>query len=238
MFHVKHLSPVHPIEHIRLICARNGLTLSDSQLHALRCYGELLGQWNRKLNLISRRDEQDLWFAHILHSLAPWFVLTAPAGARVLDLGTGGGLPGIPLAILRGDLRVVLLDSVKKKTVALREIVDALRLENAEVRTGRAEDRSFRETFRCDLVIARAVAGLSDLIRWSRPLVRDARGSSPAGRVPPGTLIAMKGGDLESELRQARIKAGGVPIEVIDLSFEGSHEAGLADKKLILVRLG
>jgi len=221
-----------------LICGRNGLALTDTQRDTLRAYGELLSLWNRRLNLISRRDEEDLWFAHILHCLTPWFFLRLPRDATVLDLGTGGGLPGVPLAILRSDLTVVLLDSVKKKSAALQEIVGALGLTNAAVRTGRVEDRSFRQTFRCEIVIARAVAALSDLIRWSRPLLRNGHGArSLAGDVRSGTLIAMKGGDLEGEIRQARIKSGDVPIEVIDLNFEGSHETGLVDKKIVLAAL-
>ena len=229
---------MHPIERVRLICSRNGLALTDAQVEALRSYGELLSSWNRRVNLVSRRDEEDLWFAHILHSLSPWFVVTIPPGAVVLDLGTGGGLPGIPLAILRSDLKIVLLDSVKKKSAALAEIVRTLGLPNAEVHTGRAEEKPFRDTFRCDIVIARAVAPLVDLVRWSRPLLR--AGTLPAGgtgMVPFGTLIAMKGGDLEAEIRTAQTKGGTMRIDVRDLRFDGSHEAGLVDKKLLLVSL-
>ena len=171
----------------------------------------------------------------------PGSFLRLPVGITVLDLGTGGGLPGVPLAILRSDLRVVLLDSVAKKTAALAEIVRDLGLGNAEVLTGRAEERSFQQTFRCDVVIARAVASLVELIRWSRPLLKQK---------PPATTQAFsggslsrhthcdEGGDLAGEIRQARIKIGDVPIREISLSFEGSHEAGLVEKKLVLVTLG
>lgn len=230
---------MHPIERVRLICSRNGLTLTEHQAEALRAYGDLLIAWNRKLNLISRRDEEDLWFAHILHSLSVWFFLRIPAKSTVLDLGSGGGLPGVPLAILRSDLRLVLLDSVKKKTVALEAITRELGLANVEVRTGRAEERSFQQTFRCNVVIARAVAALEDLVRWSRPLlVSSSHEPRAAGEVASGTLIALKGGELEGEIRAARVKGGAVSIDVRDLVFDGSHEAGLVDKKVILVGLG
>ena len=130
------------------------------------------------------------------------------------------------------------MDSLKKKSAALGEIVRALALPNAEVRTGRAEEKEFRELFRCDIVIARAVARLTDLIRWSRPLLRanEALARGP-GLVPPGTLLAMKGGDLEAELRMATSKTPTLLIDIRDLHFEGSHEAGLVDKKLLLVSL-
>jgi 16S rRNA (guanine527-N7)-methyltransferase len=225
---------VHPIEQVRRICADNGLTLSDAQVEALRAYGELLGAWNRKVNLISRRDEHALWFSHILHSLAPWFYVRLPPDVGVLDLGSGGGLPGIPLAILRNDLRVVLLDSIKKKTLALEQIVQELGLANASVRTARAEDPSFRKSFRCDVVIARAVAPLDTLIRWSRHLLVGG-GSGTPGLVAPGTLLAMKGGELEGEIQRARVKAGAFGLEVIDLSFRESHQFALEGKKLLVV---
>lgn len=228
--------PTHPLERVLRICARNGLQLGASEAGLLRAYGELLADWNRKINLISRRDQDDLWQAHILHSLSPWFYVRLPAGALVLDMGTGGGLPGIPLAILRTDLRLVLLDSISKKTAALGEIVRALGLPNVEVRTGRAEESAFARTFRCDYVMARAVASLEDLIRWSRPLLRP--GLEAAGQeVPSGTLIALKGGDLEAEIERARIRTGVSTPRVIDLGFDGSRDAGLVDKKLVLLRL-
>src|SRR5512141_689453 len=82
------------------ICRDNGLPLDDHQLDLLRRYVELLRAWNVKVNLISRRDEENIWWSHILHSLSILFFLTPPECVKVLDLGTGGGLPGIPLAIL------------------------------------------------------------------------------------------------------------------------------------------
>ena len=225
---------MHPIEQVRRVCADNGLALSDAQVDLLRAYGELLGSWNRKLNLISRRDDQALWFSHILHSLAPWFYLRLPPDVTVLDLGSGGGLPGIPLAILRNDLRVVLLDSIQKKTLALEQIVQELGLPNASVRTGRAEDPSFRRSFRCEVVIARAVAPLDMLIRWSRRLLT-GKGTGGPGLVAPGTLLAMKGGEVEGEIQRARVKAGAFDLEVIDLSFRDSHQFALEGKKLLVV---
>lgn len=99
----------------RSICHANGLTLDDMTLQRLSAYVELLSSWNTKINLVSRLDAQNLWLTHLLHCVSVLFFVKIPAKAKVLDLGTGGGLPGVPLAILRPDLDITLLDSIRKK---------------------------------------------------------------------------------------------------------------------------
>jgi len=108
------------------ICRDNGLRLEDRQVDLLRRYVDLLRGWNARVNLISRRDEENIWWSHILHSLSFLFFLQPGQGMRLLDLGTGGGLPGIPLAILRNDLHIVLLDSIRKKTAAVQEMAEQM----------------------------------------------------------------------------------------------------------------
>jgi 16S rRNA (guanine527-N7)-methyltransferase len=108
MFHVE-----HSIEFAH-ICRKNGLVLSDEQLRLLSLYAALLLAWNAKVNLISRKDEENFWLSHLLHCIAPMFLFAMPASARVLDIGTGGGLPGVPLAIANPGWSVTLLDSIGK----------------------------------------------------------------------------------------------------------------------------
>lgn len=227
------------------ICRNNGLPLDDHQLDLLRRYVGLLRDWNSKVNLISRRDEENIWWSHILHSLSILFFLTPGGGMKLLDLGTGGGLPGIPLAVLRNDLHIVLLDSIRKKTAAVQDMVEQLALPDIRVETGRAEELAGKDgwagTF--DIVVARAVAPLEDLVRWSKPLLRRARGEPvqhrlafPAGR-PMNTplLVALKGGDLAEEIRRAQQRVQGAVISANTLVFPGSEELGLEDKRLITV---
>ncbi len=227
------------------ICVANSLRLDDRQLDLLRRYVELLRDWNAKVNLISRRDEENIWWSHILHSISIFFFLKPEEGMDVLDLGTGGGLPGIPLAILRNDLHIVLLDSIRKKTAAVRDMVGQLKLGNVQVVTGRAEEQGPESVLvgAFDIVVVRAVAALQDLVRWSKPLLRSAAGKGishrfevPAGRplrVP--LLVALKGGDLVEEIRRAHQRVPGAVIAEHVPVFPGSEELGLEDKRLVTV---
>jgi len=221
------------------ICARNGLPLDDRALTLLREFAAQIEERNRQLNLVSRADTASLWTAHILHSLSLLFVLKIPERATVLDLGTGGGFPGVPISIVRPDLTMVHVDSIAKKTNALREMLRAIGLSN-QVLTGRAEEiaRSPEWQHRFDLVLARAVAPLADLVRWSRPLLKirpldDTPGHAQLLSVP--ALVAMKGGDLTEEITRARATSRPAHITVIDLDFPGCREAALEEKKLIVV---
>ncbi len=225
------------------ITRENGLSLDDQQASLLERYVGLLQEWNTKINLISRRDAENVWTAHILHALSILFSVQMPPRIRVLDLGSGGGLPGIPLAIARPDLTVVLLDSVAKKMRAVGDIISRLGLQNVSVVCARAEDAVRRKD--CagmfDCVVARAVAPLTDLIRWAKPL---ARRPSPLQLGVRGTnvrqlpqLICLKGGDLEGELRQAAIKTGALDADVLEIVVRGGPVAGLEEKKLVIVSL-
>jgi 16S rRNA (guanine527-N7)-methyltransferase len=224
-------------------CTRNGLFLSESQLVLLKRFVDGLLEWNSKINLISRRDQENIWFSHVLHSLALLFFVELPEGIRILDLGTGGGFPGIPIAIARPDVEIVLLDSIKKKTMAVQDLVDRLGLAGISVWTGRAEQFHLNEPVneKFDLVLARAVASLRDLVRWSRPYLKISTttpGEIIVGKrmrlTSPG-LIALKGGDLEREIAETKIKESVRFVRVIRMSFEGCLALGLEDKKAIIV---
>ncbi len=212
------------------VCRKNGLALDEPALARLERYADLLREWNVRVNLVSRRDTENLWSAHLLHSVSILFVADLPVAATVMDLGSGGGLPGIPLAIVRPDLRVVLVDSIAKKSAALSTMVSELGLPNVEVVCGRAEQLGPGHERRYGVVIARAVAPLEDLLKWSAKLYD--RG------VPGGPmLVAFKGGDLEEELARAKMRGKGVDMRVVPLVFPGSAEAGLEGKKIVVVRI-
>jgi len=231
---------------IEILCRKNGVVLDDLSRSRLLSYVEQLRAWNKKINLVSRRDEGNLWESHIIHSLSPLFVLDIPAAIRVLDLGSGGGLPGIPLAIVHGGLEVTLLDSTRKKTLALEEIVRTLGLEGVTVVNGRAEEICLKVPFKqsFEVVIARGVASLVDVMKWSRPFLASLpRAGVPAEKIPRGNktvidlpyLLALKGGDLQKEIQEAKIKTGVRRIAELQLVFPGSEALGLEDKKAVVV---
>ncbi len=228
----------------RTICRKNGLVLTDTQVGLFEQYVALLLEWNRKINLISRRDEEQVWSNHILHCVSILFKLNLRAKEHILDLGTGGGLPGIPLSILLPDSHFVLLDATRKKVNAVQNIVQTLGLSDVQVVWGRAEELTKDQALvsRFGYIIARAVAPLRDLVKWSVPFAR--RGERPvdvastSGRpVNPPALIALKGGDLDTEIKEAKVRAPIREVEVVDLVFHGSEEILTSDKKIVVVSL-
>ena len=228
-------------------CAQNGLHLSGKQLASLEAFAALLLEWNKKINLISRRDEENIWTSHILHCISLLFKVNLPAGSTVLDLGTGGGLPGIPLKIVQPDLMLTLLDSTQKKINAVQDIIKALGLKETRAMWGRAEDVGKKKEHNrdYDVVVARAVASLEDLVRWSGPLLKpegattsafSAFGTDESRRqIKKPSLIAFKGGDLEQEIRQIKNQPQVSSTTVIDLTLKGSHQFDGGEKKTVLV---
>jgi 16S rRNA (guanine527-N7)-methyltransferase len=164
------------------------LVLPSGALEQLLAYTALLGKWNRTYNLTAIRDPLEMVSHHLLDSLAVLPHLPLPAGARLADVGSGAGLPGIPLAIARSDCAVVLNDSSQKKAAFMRQAIIELGLRNAQVHEGRAQ--SWRPAARFAVVISRAFAELAALVKACRHLLGDG-----------GVLAAMKGvyprGELE-----------------------------------------
>ena len=207
-------------------------------------YLRLLLSWNSRVNLISRKDEVNFFSHHALNCVSFLFKRKLKPNAKMLDLGTGGGLPGIPLKILRRDLNLTLLDSIAKKTTALSEIINLMRFENVEVVTGRAEEVAKSDGFKgkFDYVITRAAGRLDEVIKWTRGFLKEFEllGNET---IPSGTLIVLKGGKIDNELRVARNLKFVESIDVDDIIFRGMDEpvnaqdfASQQEKKLIVVR--
>ena len=165
-------------------------TLTDRQQEQFAALGSLYPEWNAKINVISRKDIDNLYEHHILHSLAIAKAVMFRAGTSVLDLGTGGGFPGIPLAILFPDSRFRLIDGTGKKIRVATEIASAIGLTNVEAVQRRGEE----EHERFEFVVSRAVMPLPDLVR----LVRKNISSTQKNALPNG-LLCLKGGNLEGE---------------------------------------
>jgi len=233
------------IVELRTLLRRNNLACGDNQLELLIKYSELLVGWNSKINLISRRDEENIVERHIVLSLSFLFKHAFATGSSILDIGTGGGLPGIPLAIVCPESRFTLIDSIQKKMKALTSILDELQMKNVTLRTGRAEDLAKEKEHggSYDYVVARAVSGVTDLVKWGGPFLRKA-GDGPVepGRtgtqpvLQRGSLVLYKGGDLKAEFAEARLKVKPEllteePITVDGLDPEYTHE-----KKLVIIK--
>lgn len=226
---------------LRTLSRKNGIKLSDDQIDLLGRYVDQLLGWNQKVNLISRQDEESVWQNHLLHSLSLVFKLDLTEHPTIMDLGTGGGLPGIPLKIALPDAELLLVDSTRKKIAAVEDMLKTLDLKGISAIWGRAEELAKRPNLLAhfDYIVSRAVAPLSDLISWSRPFLRSSASSQShlGGRVmvPPPALIAFKGGDLSEEINRARRAAKVSSIEVVDLVFPGSEEISSTGKKIVVV---
>ena len=166
--------------------------LTDSQAEQFAQLDVLYRDWNSKINVISRKDIDNLYEHHVLHSLAIAKFLPFQPGTTILDVGTGGGFPGIPLAILFPECQFLLIDSIGKKIKVASEIAKALGLTNVVCKQERAEE----EKQKFDFIVSRAVMPMPDLVK----LVRKNISPTHCNAIPNG-LIVLKGGDLKEELR-------------------------------------
>lgn len=170
--------------------------LTDRQREQFTALGDLYTEWNAQINVISRKDIENLYPNHVLHSLMIAKVVTFKPGARILDLGTGGGFPGIPLAILFPETQFDLIDSRGKKIVVCNAVIDALGLTNCKAQHGRAEEI---KGIKYDFVVTRAVAKIAKLAEWSMKLI-----ASKQRHALPNGIIALKGKDLKEEMAEMK----------------------------------
>jgi 16S rRNA (guanine527-N7)-methyltransferase len=173
---------------------------SEKQLAQFAALKDLYTDWNAKINVISRKDMDNFYEHHVLHSLAIAAKFEFTKDMHVMDLGCGGGFPGIPLAIMFPDTNFHLVDSINKKLKVVAEISAAIGLQNLTTQHGRAEEIKNRKF---DVVISRAVASLKDLWHWSKPLIQ--KNKIALAGVPNG-LICLKGGDLSQEIFESGCK--------------------------------
>ena len=197
--------------------------LTEQQVKQFEALGDLYREWNGKINVISRKDIDNLYRHHVLHSLAIAKYISFTPGTSVMDVGTGGGFPGIPLAILFPETRFLLLDSIGKKIRVVREVADAIGLTNVEAIHSRAEEE--KRTFH--FVVSRAVMPLPELIR----IIRKNIAKEQINSLPNG-IICLKGGDLTAELHPFRQVA-----DVVSLTNYFT-DPFFGTKKLVYVPLG
>lgn len=177
--------------------------LSEKQKEQLEQLGELYRYWNERINLVSRKDIDSIYTRHILHSLAIAKFIQFKPKSSVMDVGTGGGFPGIPLAILFPETKFHLIDSIAKKIMVVDDIIEKLQIENASADQTRAE--KVKEKY--DFIVSRAVTQLPRFYNWIKGNIKDENNHP----IPNG-IVYLKGGDLSEELAPFRSRINTVNI--------------------------
>lgn len=177
--------------------------LTKDQINKFSKLESLYHDWNLKINVVSRKDIDELYLRHVLHSLSIAKFIVFKDGSKIIDVGTGGGFPGIPLAIMFPNCNFHLVDSIAKKLKVVNEVVEGLQLENVKTTHSRVED--IDETY--DFVVSRAVAAMPTFVHWTKgKIAKEQKHSIRNG------IIYLKGGDLEEELKDYKT------IEIYNLS--------------------
>ena len=194
---------------------------TPAQLNQFVALDGLYKEWNSKINVISRKDIDGLYEKHVLHSLAIAAAFQFEPGMEILDIGTGGGFPGIPLAIFFPEVKFLLADSIAKKLKVVDAVAEGLELKNVTTQHIRVEEIKNRKF---DFVVSRAVAPLKELWRWSKPLLKKSHApliqnsESTSSQVSPPGLICLKGGDLANEIHDSGTRPR--VMEITDLFKE------------------
>ncbi len=192
--------------------------LTAQQIERFTALQAIYTEWNEKINVISRKDIENLYERHILHSLSIAKFIQFKNGTKIMDLGTGGGFPGVPLAILYPEVRFHLVDSIGKKLKVIEAVKEQTGLSNVFTFHARAEQMEYQY----DFVVSRAVAPLADLLSWTKGKYSPKQGHQGLRN----GLICLKGGDIEAELSVVK-NARKVPLNSF---FE---EAFFTDKFLV-----
>jgi 16S rRNA (guanine527-N7)-methyltransferase len=182
---------------------------APKQIEQFKALDELYKEWNAKINVISRKDIESLYEKHVLHSLAIAAVFDFPAGTEIIDIGTGGGFPGVPLAIFFPEVKFHLVDSINKKLKIIEVVKEAVGLTNVTTQHTRAEEIKNKKF---DFAVSRAVAPLKELLKWSKPLLKNIQFEKD-GSVYKSGLICLKGGDLAQEISESDVRPKMVEIK-------------------------
>lgn len=184
--------------------------LEKQKVENLQKFSQLIAEYNSNINLISRKDTENIEINHILHSLAIAKIIDFKKGSKIIDIGTGGGFPGIPLAILFPDSEFLLVDSIGKKIKVVQEIIEKLDLKNSKSINCRIETLKIPKV---NFIVSRAVAPLSQLYRWSKHLIN----SDNFNEIKNGYIL-LKGGDLSEEKQEFSKSYKNINLKEINLT--------------------
>lgn len=204
------------------------ISLSNDNVHDFILYKELLKEWNEKINITSITEDDEIDIKHFLDSLTPFLTNLFNGNKKIIDIGTGGGFPGLPLKIVNKDLDVTLLDSLNKRIIFLNEVISSLKLNKIEAVHGRAEELSlnpkYREKF--DICVSRAVASLNTLSEYCIPFVKVG-----------GYFISMKGPDIEEELNNSENAILTLGGRVVDKKLITIPESDITHSLVIIEKI-
>lgn len=217
------------LKELQSFCWDNGFNPDPMKVERLAFFAELVAEKNESINLISRKDVDSIIEKHIfISSYISKFI--PDKCTRFLDIGTGGGFPGIPIAIVRNDMRGVLVDSTGKKIEAVKDFIDKLKLSNVVAENERVESPEFvtRYNDHFDIVVSRATVPLIILFRYALPLLKDK-----------GFIMAMKGGDLDDEYKKAELKYKAYikKSTTFELFYRPNNIRNQKGKKIILLEI-
>ena len=193
--------------------------LNDIQINQFSKLKKIYGNWNNKINVISRKDIENIYERHVLHSLVIAKFIKFKKGTTILDLGTGGGFPGVPLSIIFPKSNFILVDSIRKKIVAINEIINELGIKNVKSYWSRAENLDYKY----DFLVTRAVAKMPLLIHWS-----NGKFNKSSNNDIPNGIIALKGGNIDDELKNIKEKKIVDIKNLVDINY-------FKDKKIVYV---
>lgn len=217
------------LKELKVFCWDNGFNPEPTRTERLAYFAQLIAEKNRKINLISKRDADSIVEKHIFISAYISKFLPEKI-TKFLDIGTGGGFPGIPIAIMRPDLRGILVDSTSKKIDVVREFIDKLKLSNVVAENHRVESEEFisKHGNSFDLIVSRATVPLIILFRYAIPLIKEK-----------AYLMAMKGGDLTEEFKKAELKYKSYirKSTIYELHYKPTNIRNKKEKKLVLLEL-
>lgn len=217
------------LKELKVFCWENGFNPEPTRTERLAYFAQLVADKNKKINLISKRDSDSIIEKHIFISAYISKYLPEKI-TKFLDIGTGGGFPGIPLAIMRPDIRGILADSTTKKIEVVKEFIDKLKLSNIVAENHRVESEEFisKHGNSFDLIVSRATVPLIILFRYAIPLIKEK-----------AYLMAMKGGDLTDEFKKAELKYKSYirKSTIYELHYKPTNIRNKKEKKLVLLEL-
>ncbi|NLY46369.1 MAG: 16S rRNA (guanine(527)-N(7))-methyltransferase RsmG [Tissierella sp.] len=204
------------------------LDLKDSEIDQFIKYKELLKDWNTKINITAITDDDEIDTKHFLDSLTPFVTEIFNGNKKIIDIGTGGGFPGVPLKIVNSDLNVTLLDSLNKRIIFLNEVINQLGLKDIEAIHGRAEELSIQPQYRekYDVCVSRAVASLDTLSEYCIPFVKVG-----------GYFVSMKGPDIDEELKLSKNAIDTLGAKVIDTKLVEIPETDIVHSLIIIQKI-